>query len=91
MSVVVVDGTRLRCVQILLKLRSQVQEAEVGTVIRVITEDPTAPLDLAAWCHMTGHHYLGEIVGGDEVTPVYELRVELGAHATQVDRPWRRA
>jgi len=30
-------------------------------VIHLIARDPAAPLDLAAWCHLTGHTYLGPV------------------------------
>ncbi len=29
------------------------------TVVHVLANDPAAPLDLPAWCHLTGHDYLG--------------------------------
>jgi hypothetical protein len=30
-------------------------------VIHVVTDDPAVPLDLPAWCHLTGHDYLGPV------------------------------
>ncbi|MFD3354251.1 sulfurtransferase TusA family protein [Streptomyces fradiae] len=52
---IVVDGTGLLCVTLLLRLRARVAGAEPGTVVHVVATDPAAPLDLPAWCHMTGH------------------------------------
>jgi tRNA 2-thiouridine synthesizing protein A len=67
---ITVDGTSLRCVTLLLRLRKQIDDAKPGTVVHVIATDPAAPLDLPAWCHMTGHHYLGP-VADDADRPVY--------------------
>ncbi|MBP0455600.1 sulfurtransferase TusA family protein [Kitasatospora sp. RG8] len=57
----VVDGTGLLCVQLLLRLRTHIADAPAGTVVHIVTTDPAAPLDLPAWCHLTGHHYLGPV------------------------------
>lgn len=32
-----------------------------GSVVHVIATDPAAPLDLPAWCPVTGHTYLGPV------------------------------
>ncbi len=58
---VVLDGGDLRCVQLLIELRRLTLTAPAGTVIHLIATDPAAPLDLPAWCHLTGHTYLGPI------------------------------
>ncbi|MFJ8390856.1 sulfurtransferase TusA family protein [Streptomyces sp. NPDC094438] len=47
------------CVTLLLNLRARIATAAPGTIVHVIATDPAAPLDLPAWCHMTGHTYLG--------------------------------
>jgi tRNA 2-thiouridine synthesizing protein A len=80
-----VDGTGLLCVTLLLRLRRQIDGAPPGTVVHVIATDPAAPLDLPAWCHMTGHTYLGPIPGE---RPVYALELTAGARATRADTPW---
>ncbi|MFF6951357.1 sulfurtransferase TusA family protein [Streptomyces iakyrus] len=85
----VVDGTGLLCVQLLLKLRGQIADAPVSTVVHIITTDPAAPLDLPAWCHLTGHLYLGPISDPDR--EVYALRLTETARATRPDAPWRPA
>ncbi|MEH0527810.1 sulfurtransferase TusA family protein [Streptomyces stelliscabiei] len=81
---ITVDGTGLLCVA-LLHLRAAVQGAEAGTLVHVIATDPAAPLDLSAWCHMTGHHYLDPVPGE---RPAYALRLALNARATRSDAPW---
>jgi|GEM_PF-451224 len=84
-----VDGTGLLCVALLLRLRAGIAGAEPGTVVHVIATDPAAPLDLPAWCHMIGHHYLGPVHDPDGT--VYALQLSAGARATRPDAPWRPA
>ncbi|MFE7312290.1 sulfurtransferase TusA family protein [Streptomyces sp. NPDC057555] len=81
-----VDGTGLLCVTLLLRLRREIADAAPGTVVHLIATDPAAPLDLPAWCHMTGHHYLGPVPG--DARPVYALRLSAGARPTRADAPW---
>jgi SAM-dependent methyltransferase len=57
-------------------------------VIHLSATDPAAPVDLAAWCHLTGHAYLGlvpEPLGG----PAYALRVSVTHRQTEPYSPWR--
>ncbi|MEU0666690.1 sulfurtransferase TusA family protein [Streptomyces lavendulocolor] len=83
-----VDGTGLLCVTLLLRLRAAVQGAGAGTVVHVVATDPAAPLDLPAWCHMTGHHCLGRVSGSP---PVHALRLAPNAVPTRPDSPWHTA
>ncbi|MFB7341614.1 sulfurtransferase TusA family protein [Streptomyces hydrogenans] len=83
----VVDGTGLLCVTLLLRLRKEIDGRAPGTVVHIVATDPAAPLDLPAWCHMTGHDYLGP-VPDPEGRPVYALRLVAGALATRPDAPW---
>ncbi|MFF3500293.1 sulfurtransferase TusA family protein [Streptomyces sp. NPDC003247] len=80
-----VDGTGLLCVTLLLRLRKRIDGAPPGSVVHVIATDPAAPLDLPAWCHMTGHTYLGPVPGE---RPVYALELTAGARPTHPDAPW---
>ncbi|MGJ5894657.1 sulfurtransferase TusA family protein [Streptomyces niveiscabiei] len=77
---ITVDGTGLLCVALLLRLRTEIDAAAPGTVVHVIATDPAAPLDLPAWCHLTGHDYLGLVPGA---RPTYSLRL-------RADAPWHR-
>ncbi|MEU2513011.1 sulfurtransferase TusA family protein [Streptomyces syringium] len=86
---ITVDGTGLLCVTVLLRLRKEIDCAAPGTVVHVIATDPAAPLDLPAWCHMTGHTYLGLGPGTDQ--SVYALQLTAGARPTRPDAPWRPA
>ncbi|MFJ3307629.1 sulfurtransferase TusA family protein [Streptomyces sp. NPDC086549] len=83
-----VDGTGLLCVTLLLRLRKEIDGAEPGTVVHVVATDPAAPLDLPAWCHMTGHDYLGPVPGD---RPTYALRLTADARTTRPDAPWHTA
>ncbi|MFI6645343.1 sulfurtransferase TusA family protein [Streptomyces sp. NPDC050504] len=85
---ITVDGTGLLCVTLLLRLRAAIQDAGAGTLVHVVATDPAAPLDLPAWCHMTGHHYLGPVLGE---RPVYALRLTAHPRTTRPDRPWHTA
>ncbi|MFG2549494.1 sulfurtransferase TusA family protein [Streptomyces sp. NPDC048581] len=87
---ITVDGTGLLCVTLLLHPRKEIDAVEPGTVVHVIATEPAAPLDLPAWCHMTGHHYLGPVTD-DANRPVYALRLAADARPTRPDGPWHRA
>ncbi|MGW0806573.1 sulfurtransferase TusA family protein [Nonomuraea sp. NPDC002799] len=82
----VVDGGDKLCVQLLIELRRHVRAAGPGAVIHLIAADPAAPVDLPAWCHLTGHSYLGPVAGAER--PTYALRVAAGSQETQDARPW---
>ena len=58
-------------------------------MIHLTTSDPVAPIDLPAWCRMTGHTYLGPVPGDGRRT--YAVRVTSRPAATQSDAPWRLA
>ncbi|MCX4906967.1 sulfurtransferase TusA family protein [Streptomyces sp. NBC_00878] len=85
-AAITVDGTGLLCVTLLLKLRAHIADAEPSSIVHVIATDPAAPLDLPAWCHRTGHTYLGPVPDSDR--DVYALRPTAGALPTRPDAPW---
>ena len=80
----VLDVRGLRCVQVLLRLRRQIESLAPDATVYVVTDDPAAPLDLPAWCHLTGHRYLGPVES--VLGRVY--RIELAAGAVVVDSRW---
>jgi tRNA 2-thiouridine synthesizing protein A len=84
---VVIDGGDRSCVRLLLELRDRLAGLPAGTIVELIATDPAAPLDLAAWCHMTGHAYLGALHGTDR--PTYRLRIAASPRPTQAGSPWR--
>ncbi|GII04850.1 sulfurtransferase TusA family protein [Planobispora takensis] len=73
--------------QLLIELRRLTEALAPETMVHLITTDPAAPIDLPAWCHLTGHAYLGALP--DTGRPTYALRVQATARATQADSPWR--
>ncbi len=83
----VVDGGDVGCGELLLRLVGRLRHQPAGAVVRLVATDPAAPIDLPAWCHLTGHAYLGSGRGPDG-RPHYDLQV--APHASQTDdaRPW---
>ncbi|WP_067480180.1 sulfurtransferase TusA family protein [Actinomadura hibisca] len=84
---VVIDGGDRSCVRLLLELRGRLADLPGGTVVHLIASDPAAPLDLAAWCHLTGHVYLGPLA--DAARATYALRTGDRPRATDPASPWR--
>lgn len=54
--------------------------------MHLVTSDPVAPIDLPAWCHMTGHEYVGRVRGRD--VPTFAVRVAATGVRTMPGRPW---
>jgi tRNA 2-thiouridine synthesizing protein A len=84
---VVIDGGDRSCVRLLLELRGHIAGLAPGTIVHLIATDPVAPIDLPAWCHLTGHVYLGPVPGAD--TPTYALQVAADPSPTAAESPWR--
>ncbi|MFD0904969.1 sulfurtransferase TusA family protein [Actinomadura sediminis] len=84
---VVIDGGDRACVRLLLELRGRLADLPAGTIVHLMATDPAAPIDLPAWCHLTGHAYLGPL--DDAPTPTYALRVTENAVPTHPKSPWR--
>ncbi len=61
---------------LLIELRRLIATLPPGAVVHLIATDPAAPLDLPAWCHLTGHTYLGPVPGE---RPTYAVEVAAGA------------
>ncbi|GIE31206.1 hypothetical protein Ait01nite_042510 [Actinoplanes italicus] len=88
MEPVILDGGDRRCVLLLIELRKLTTTLPPGTEIHLIATDPAAPLDLPAWCHLTGHEYLGPVQGQ---RPTYGVRVTGSPVDTEESSPWRPA
>ncbi len=84
-----IDGGDLSCARLLILLRARVAELDAESVVHLSTTDPVAPIDLPAWCRITGHTYLGVADAGPP--PVYAVRVSGSPVATRPDRPWHPA
>jgi tRNA 2-thiouridine synthesizing protein A len=87
-SATVVDGGDRSCVVLLLELRRHVDALPPGSVVHLIAHDPAAPVDLAAWCHLTGNSYLGPVPAD---RPTYALRVNPASRRTAPQAPWHLA
>lgn len=81
------DGGDLACGELLLGLLRTLSRLADGTEVRVIATDPAAPIDIPAWCHLTGHRYLGAGTHGDG-RACYQLRYSEAARRTRPGRPW---
>jgi TusA-related sulfurtransferase len=55
---VVVDCLGLFCPEPILRTRLAIDSAEVGQIIEVIADDPSAENDIKAWAKHTGHEIL---------------------------------
>ena len=58
-----------RCPLPVIALARRLVELPVGTVLRVLADDPAAANDIPAWCRLRGQEYLGT-PGAD----AYEVR-----------------
>jgi len=56
---VVLDCRGERCPLPVIMLARRVSTVPSGTVVRLDADDPAAPADVAAWCRMRGHDFVG--------------------------------
>jgi tRNA 2-thiouridine synthesizing protein A len=54
------DATGLRCPLPVIRLALLVRDLPDGTLVRVLSTDPAAGPDLAAWCRMRDHRLLDQ-------------------------------
>ena len=59
MSDVVIDCLGQRCPLPVIALAKRLPQVEVGTVVRVLADDPAAANDIPAWCRMRDQEYVG--------------------------------
>ncbi|GAB2940089.1 hypothetical protein GCM10027280_30600 [Micromonospora polyrhachis] len=61
-----------RCPLPVIALARRLPELPVGTVVRVLADDPAAAVDIPAWCRMRGQEFIGATsVAG---SPAYAVR-----------------
>lgn len=53
------DTGEQTCETLIRSIRQAIAPLQPGAVLAVRSGDPSARLDLPAWCRMTGHGYLG--------------------------------
>lgn len=69
----ILDARGRRCPLPILDLARHIGEVEVGDTITVEADDPAARPDIAAWCRMRGHEFVGKTMAADG-TPSYVVR-----------------
>jgi tRNA 2-thiouridine synthesizing protein A len=57
--VTTLDCRGQRCPLPVIALARALPGAPVGSVVRVLADDPAAAVDIPAWCRMRGQEYLG--------------------------------
>ena len=55
-----------------IELAKRIGDVAVGETVTVLADDPAAASDIAAWCRMRGHDYLGATP--EERGTAYEVR-----------------
>lgn len=62
------DAGEMGCGQLVFELQRRLKAMRAGESIEVVARSPGAPVDLPAWCRMTGHALLSV------APPVYVIR-----------------
>jgi tRNA 2-thiouridine synthesizing protein A len=70
---VILDCRGRRCPLPIIDLARAISGTPVGTTITVEADDPAAGPDIAAWCQMRNHEFVGQATAGDG-TPSYTVR-----------------
>ncbi len=82
-----IDGGGRACGELLLVLNAHVSTVRPGSRLRLVATDPAAAIDLPAWCHLTGHRYLGDGREPDG-RPHYDLETTSSPRSTSPSNPW---
>ena len=69
----ILDCRGRRCPLPIIDLARAIPSVPVGDTIVVEADDPAAAHDIAAWCRMRGHEFVGTSAASDG-TPAYEVR-----------------
>ncbi len=59
MSAIELNCLGQRCPLPVIALAKKLPQVDVGTVIRVLADDPAAAVDIPAWCRMRDQEFLG--------------------------------
>jgi tRNA 2-thiouridine synthesizing protein A len=62
--VITLDCRGQRCPLPVIALAKRFAQLPVGTVVRVLADDPAAANDIPAWCRLTGQQYAGSPEAG---------------------------
>jgi tRNA 2-thiouridine synthesizing protein A len=71
--VIEVDCRGLVCPAPIIELARRIADVAPGDLLGLVAPDAAARVDVAAWCRMTGHEYVGEETADDGV-PRYVVR-----------------
>ena len=52
------DAGCMGCGEVIILLRMRMQKLETGQVLKLTSQDLGAPIDLPAWCRLTGRQML---------------------------------
>ncbi|MEO5747528.1 MAG: sulfurtransferase TusA family protein [Humibacillus sp.] len=88
MSPHLIDGGDRACGELLIVLAARARQLSPGSLIRLLASDPAAPLDVPAWCHLTGHSYLGRGTDGT-ARPYYDIQTAVDPARTDPNHAWR--
>ena len=65
MSDLRIDATGKRCPIPVIELAKHITDVDIGQEVQLLADDPAAAADVAAWCRMRAHDYLGaQDIGG---------------------------
>ena len=56
---ITLDCLGQKCPLPVIELARRLPRVAVGTVVRVLADDPAAANDIAAWCRMKGQEFVG--------------------------------
>lgn len=62
--VITVDATGLACPMPVIELAKAVHAAEVGAVVELRADDPTAKVDVPVWCRMQRQRLVAQDLSG---------------------------
>ncbi|WP_410811061.1 sulfurtransferase TusA family protein [Micromonospora sp. 067-2] len=68
----VLDCRGQRCPLPVIAAARRMPQVPVGTVVRVLADDPAAAVDIPAWCRMRGQEFVATITGPEG--PAYDIR-----------------
>ncbi|GAA1603042.1 hypothetical protein GCM10009679_03510 [Saccharothrix algeriensis] len=68
----VLDCLGQRCPLPVIALARRLPQVPVGTVVRVLADDPAAAVDIPAWCRMRAQQYVG--AASVDGAPAFDVR-----------------
>ncbi len=63
----ILDCLGQRCPRPIIELARRLPTIPVGSVLRVLADDPAAGPDIAAWCRLRDQEFVGAAGGGFDV------------------------